>query len=184
MSLGDYTSFGGNGQDPLLNIQRVSNGWIVTVHHQHRERETSPETLAKQQEQREQQVIAQKEAEKQRIIRDLKLQMANMSIIGDAAAKAQHKSIEEVTEPWKEVEDSELSEDNMQKIEEMAQRIVDENPVNRNGFYFGGTYLADPIVGASEAARLMRNNSTETHIFTDRQKMIAFVTEMLQPLVE
>lgn len=184
MSLGDYTTFGSSGQEPLLNVQRVSNGWIVVIHHQHREREISPETAAKQKEQRQQQLAAQKEAEKQRIIRDLKLQMANMSIIGDAAAKAQHKSIEEVTEPWKEVEESEVSEDDMRRIEEMAQKIVEENPVKSNGFFFGGTYIPDPLVEGSEAARLMKNNSTETYIFTERQKMIAFVSEMLHPLIE
>ncbi len=173
--LDDYfASKNGNGQAPLLNVTRAANGWIVTVNNFNRDKEVSAETEAKRKLEAEASLEAQKEREKQRMIREMKLQLANMSIIGEAAGKAQHKGIEEAMESWKssEDDDEEDSDDYMDKIETMATKIVEETDRSAwSGLYPG-------------AGLYMPTASIETHIFTDRQKMIEFVAGMLQPIIE
>lgn len=173
-----------NGQKPLINVIKVTNGWLVVIHHHNRDKETSPETLAKWDVERQQQIIAQREREKKRIVREMRLQLANMAIIGEAAGKAQYKGIQDESEPWKRNEDEdeddvaeeaagETSKGALQKIEAIAQKIADE------------TTSSDSSALAQVSAYVnLCSSGVETHIFTEREKMIDFVTKMLLPVVE
>lgn len=170
-----------NGQKSLVNINRVTNGWLVTVHHYNRDKEISPETLARRNEERQQEILDQKEREKKRIVREMTLQLANMAIIGEAAGKAQHKGIQEELEPWKmdeeeTADDPDSSENPLQKIEAIAEKIANEASTERNAPLSGA--LSNFIGGICDTP------GVETHIFTERAKMIEFVSQMLQPVVE
>ena len=175
--------FGDNtGQNPILNVTRVTNGWVVVVHHHNRDKEISPETQTKRDAAAVQQAVDQKEREKKRIVREMTLQLANMAIIGEAAGKAQYKGVQDELEPWKrtddededEVEDSddgETPKGALQKIEAIAQKIADESPTS-------GGLLGD-FVGLCGL-----RPGIETHIFTEKEKMTEFVAQMLQPIIE
>lgn len=170
-----------NGQRPLVNISRVANGWMVIVHHYNRDKETSPETLAKRDAERQQEIIDRKEREKKRIVREMTLQLANMAIIGEAAGKAQHKGIENEIESWKsDDEEEEADEDSekgaFQKIEAIAEKIASESAAAPSNGLLGA--IESFAVGAGLFS------SVETHIFTEREKMAKFVMEMLQPIQE
>ena len=171
-----------NGQNSLVNVSRVSNGWLVVVYHANRDKEVSPETAAKRDAELQQQIADQKDREKKRIVRELTLQLANMAIIGEAAGKAQYKGVQDELEPWKrdedEDEDQERAEDDapkgaLEKIEALAEKLANESST---GVPAGlGNFLG--LFGKS-------HSEVETHIFTERDKMVAFVTQMLQPIVE
>jgi hypothetical protein len=175
---------GGTGQKPLVNVSRVANGWLVVVHHFNRDKETSPETLAKRAAARQQEVEDHKEREKKRIVRDMTLQLANMAIIGEAAGKAQHKGIEDAVESWKSDEDEDedeetgaTSKDALQKIEAIAEKIVNESTSSSNSSEVLGGLLGN-FLGVG------RFSEVETHIFSEREKMVEFVSQMLQPILE
>ena len=159
----------------------MANGWLVTAHHYNRDKEISPETLARRNEERQQEILDQKDREKKRIVREMTLQLANMAIIGEAAGKAQHKGIQDELEPWKtddeETEDeADPSETPLQKIEAIAEKIANEASSERSAPLSGA--LSNFIGGICD------NPGVETHIFTERAKMIEFVSQMLQPIIE
>lgn len=138
-----------------------------------RERDVSPEALQKRKEDEAKRLVEQKEREKKRIMRDMKLQITNMAIIGEAAGKAQHRAIDEEVESWKTDDEGaeDITETLEQKIEKMAEKIASESPA------LDYTFLGSPLTGLVSPA-------VETHLFTDRAKMIEFVNSMLQPIVD
>lgn len=167
-----FTSFSQTGINPVINISRAANGWLVEVHHMNRERDVSPESLQKRKDDENRRLAEQKEREKKRIMRDMKLQITNMAIIGEAAGKAQHRAIDEEVESWKtDTDEEDISETLEQKIEKMAEKIASESPAPDY------TFLGSPLGGLISPA-------VETHLFTDRAKMVEFVNSMLQPIVE
>lgn len=160
-----------NGQAPLIEVSKVANGWLVVVHHVNRDTEISPETEEKRRLEKEERDKKFYEEEIERATKDLTAQLASVTLIGEIAAKAQAKSLEDSFEPWKDAED--LSEEElMEKIKPVAAKIAKQvRPRRPEPINF--SQLASPFKG-----------SVEAFVFVDREEMIKFVSEMLQPIVE
>jgi len=100
-------------------------------------------------------------------------QFASMVLVGEIAGKAQAQGIEDELEPWK--ESKKMShEDLLEKIRPVADKIAQDTASNRPRLFpypYEGL-----VVGAAK--------DSETHIFTQREEMIKFVSEMLLPIIE
>jgi len=162
----------GNGQSPLVEVLRATNGWLVIVHHHNRDVEVSPETAALREQQKLQQKAESKEREKQRILRDMKYSLANIAVVGEAAGKAQLRGIEEEVESWKSSEElpNIYSDEALSKLEDLAQKLVDETEAEQQPISFNSFFP--------------KRKEAETYIFSDRQEMIDFVSKMLLPTTE
>jgi len=172
-NMNSYSMYGvqPDGQKPLINVSKVANGWIVMIHQINRDKEVSPETLEKRRIEKEEKDKKYLEDEKQRITKDLMTQFAGMALIGELAGKAQVQGIEEELEPWK--ESKKMShEDLLKKIKPIANKIARETATGRPRLF--------PYEGLIGSAK----DAVETHIFTEREEMIKFVSAMLLPVIE
>jgi hypothetical protein len=166
-----YDTFSDNGQKPVVNVFRSKNGWIVTVYHYNRDKEISPETLEKRKEEQEQRNQKYLEEEETKIKKDLMTQLAGMTLVGKAAAKAQVKAYDEELEPWKPKDEKATPENLLKDLEPMVKKIAASakpKPVS----------LSDYVTSA------VFSNAVETYVFSKREEMVQFVTEMLQPIIE
>jgi hypothetical protein len=165
-----------DGQKPLISVNQVKNGWIVTVHHPNRDKEVSPETEAKRKLEKEEKEKKRIEDEKTRIKKDLMTQMASMAIIGEAAGQAQARGVDKQADAWKfdDEDEGKLPLNPNTVIKKMDSVINDMAQNSRSGFLSMNDY----------ADNLSSYPVVETHIFTDRQEMIKFVSEMLEPIIE
>ena len=161
-----------NGLKDILDVKKVANGWIVTVHNLNRDKTVSEETKVRREKENELRKIQDLEKEKARLKQDLLTQIEGVKIIGEVAAKSQIKGIDKQTESWKYDEDDEdeVSVEDNKKLDETVAKLAQANLDSRNFFSPGDYVNVQPAV--------------ETHIFTDREEMIRFVSDMLQPIEE
>jgi hypothetical protein len=167
-----------DGKKPLIEVNRANNGWIVKVHHVNRDHEVSPETKEKRIQEAKQRQGNYVESEKRRISKDLMTQLASMAVIGEVAGKAQAQAIDGELEAWKQPKGKKLStEDIFKKIEPMVAKIADKTIEQRGSDSFG-------LGNINEYVSPIMFQSVEEYVFSEREEMVKFVTEMLQPIVE
>jgi len=155
-------------QKPLIQVNKASNGWMVTVYHINRDKETSPETLEEIRKKKKKEEQERIEREQERIAQDLLAQFTSAALLGELATKAQTKSLEESFEPWKDSEN--LSEEEiLEKVTPIAKKLAQESVLNRHPF---------------NRVQKTLETAVETHVFTDRQEMTDFVSKMLCPIIE
>lgn len=165
-------SFEHTGQDPIIKVSKANNGWLVVVYHTNRDKDESPETVARREREKQEQQEKFIKEEEERIAKDLMRQASSMSLLADIAGRAQVKSIDKELESWKEEEeDEELTPEQLQeKITPLAKQLA-KNSQPGNWF-------------ARSSSQVTWKKTVETFIFTDRKEMIDFVANMLEPVTE
>lgn len=141
-----------------MEIDKVSNGWIVVVHTDFRDKEVSPETAAA----RAQAKLETARKTKEAAVKSLKLQLEAAKLLKDEMVNE--------GEDWKG--------DESESFDDKLKGLVDEMYSQYQGTE------QQPMVLTSLGSAFGLNTQTETRVFTNRQDMIAFVTEMLEPIIE
>jgi hypothetical protein len=130
----------------FLTIEKVDNGWIVTVDISQRDKEESADTR-----------IA-KETESSRKLETAKESFRN-SLKTMFSMQEQLTELATPVEPWAETTDRE------EKLDKVADTLF-------NSYASPYTQLAIPVATPSPV---------KTHVFTSREDLIRWVTEMIQP---
>lgn len=141
-----------------MEIDKVSNGWMVIVHTDLRDKEVSPETAAA----RAQAKLESARKTKEAAVKSLKLQLEAAKLLKDEMVNE--------GEDWKG--------DESESFDDKLKDLVDEMYSQYQGVD------QQPMVLTSLGSTFGLNTQTETRVFTNRQDMIAFVTEMLEPIIE
>lgn len=135
----------------LISIEKVDNGWIVTVNTSLRDKEESIETLAKKEEQKLIGRTKTKEMAKRSLEKMLSLQGELSELVSG--------------ESW--------SDDREEKIDRVVEAMLpSEEDVS------SGVVSPTGLMGLN---LVLPPNPMKTRVFTDRAEMIGWVTEMLNP---
>ena len=147
----------------------------MTVYNLNRDKTVSEATKARREKENEDRKLQDLEKEKARLKQDILTQIEGVKLIGEVAAKAQIKGIDKHTESWKYDDDDEEAEqapEQNKKLDETVAKLAQANIDSRGWMPLNpADYLSAPP-------------AIETHIFTEREEMIRFVSEMLQPIEE